>query len=79
MISVGKKFLFWIGGRGNGRLREVVAHGSSTVSVFFKSRVNAHVYPFLRTAKSVAEILAYYFSRVLLGYIYNTFIISNRK
>lgn len=31
----GKKFLFWIGGRGNGCLREVVALECSTVNILF--------------------------------------------
>ena len=61
--------MFWIAGR----LWEMVAYerwSHMEVRLYlFLSRVNVHVCPFLRTAKSVAEILAYYFSRVLLGYI----------
>ena len=56
-----------------GRLWEMVAYerwSHTEVRLYlFLSRANAHVCPFLRTAKSVAEILAYYFSRALLGYI----------
>lgn len=35
-----KIFLFWIGGRGNGRLREVVALECSTVNIYLRAQTS---------------------------------------